>query len=188
MESWLPAVAGAIGAIAAAFVAAVFAKRARESETSAQRFADLEKRLATSKAEIYEPLIEMLRNLFDSTVTKKEQMPETELLETISRFTAWVQIYGSDEVVREMRKFMQVAFHEPPAFVSLRYYAQLVLAIRRDLGDPRTEVNLTDLLAMRITDIYEGEEQLARALSLPEGEFLELHNWTPPWHGMPPQS
>jgi len=50
----------------AAVVAGWFAFRARTSEAAAARTLELERRLATVKAGVYEPLIEGLRAVFDS--------------------------------------------------------------------------------------------------------------------------
>ena len=183
MNDWLPVMASivaAVGSVAAAVVAARSAGRTRDAQLQAEHALELEKRLAASKAEVYEPMVELFRGMLDAAKNPKQQTNERKLIETLSKFTAWTQVYGSDDVLREFHKLMQAAFHDAPAEVFMRLYAQFVLAVRRDLGDPRTEVTLTELLGMRISDVY---EKMASMLDLDERAFFAQQSWTPPWPG-----
>ncbi len=62
---------------------------------------------------------------------------EAEMIERLSEFASWISIFGSDDAVKSFHNFMQGAFHAAPAPITLRLYADFVLAARRDMGDPR---------------------------------------------------
>lgn len=172
------AVISAIGAVAAALVAGRFAQRSAGMQAQAIRVAELEKRLASQKAEVYKPMIELLQSMWDSVKTNRKN-DETKMLKTLSTFTSWAQVYASDEVVIAFHKMMQAAYSEPPADVMMRFIAQLSLALRRDLGAADTGVDLVDLLGMRISDIYGGDMQAK--FELDEEAFLANVAWNPPW-------
>lgn len=180
MAPWIPVVVSivaAVGSMGAAFIAGQSAAKTRQAQTQAERVLELEKRLAASKAEMYEPMVELFRTLFDSVKTSRHLDPK-KMTDTFSKFGNWIQIYGSDEAVGEFRKLMQSAYHRAPPEVLMRMYAQFVLAIRKDLGDPRTQVSLSDLLAIRINDVY---TTFGGDLDVEEGAFLKARGWTPPW-------
>lgn len=171
-----------LGAIGAAVAAGIFSARARRAQSSAERTLDLEKRLASSKQEVYKPMVNLFRRILDSSgAGKNSPAADKATLETLSQFIAWVQIYGSDDAVRAVHRFMQASYSEPPATVMLRQYGEFLLAIRRDISHPDTDVTTVDLLGMRITDIY---DELAHDLTLDEEVFYQKHAWSPPW-GIP---
>jgi hypothetical protein len=171
-------VISAAGAVVAALVAGHYAGKSKQAELSAARVLELEKRLAGMKEEVYRPMVELLRSMWDSAKSGK-QPNQAKMLETLSRFTAWAQMYGSDDVVIAHHKMMQAAFTEPPSEVMMRYIAEMTLALRKDLGDPETRVDAIDLLGMRIKDIYEGD--MVGKYALGENEFSAAEGWTPPW-------
>lgn len=185
MAEWVPFFASLVAAassFAAAIVAARSASRTRDAQIQAERTFELEKRLAASRAEVYQPMVELLRTVFDSIGSGADVEP-SQTREIVSKFTAWLQVYGSDNAVRSFHKFMQASYHNAPPAVLLRLYSEVVMAIRRDLGEPNTEVTLVDLLGMRITDIY---ETFAPGLQLDEQEFFGQNEWHPPWRRLSP--
>lgn len=178
MGSIWVSIVSALGAIAAAGVAAWYASKARTAELQAHRIRELEKRLAGSREEVYKPMVDLLRQIFDSGQGGKGP-DDRKTLKTLSEFATWVQIYGSDRVVRAFHKFMQAAYTEPPAMILLRYMNEFILAVRRDIGDPDTTVDLLDLAGIRTTDIYADENR--RVMELPERDLWLEHSWDPPW-------
>jgi hypothetical protein len=97
----------------------------------------------------------------------------------MSKFNAWVSIYGSDDAVRAVHRFMQAAYSNPPSEVMMRFFVELQLAMRRDLGDPESTLDVMDLLGIRIKDVYEGE--MASLMVAPLPAFYERVGWDPPW-------
>jgi len=167
-----------MSAILAAMVAAFFAWRSRLAQTATERAIEREKRLATLKEDAYRPIIELFRTILDASKTKKE--PDLKKMQSsLSEFATWAQVYGSDDVVRSFHRYMNATSSEPPATVVMYYYGQLLLAIRRDIGDPDTNLGVGELVGIRMNDFYETD--LPRLMGLNEHEFLASVDWTPPW-------
>jgi hypothetical protein len=183
VTEWLGAVvalAGALGAMGAAWIAARSANRSKAAELQAQRILESEKRLSASRQEVYQPMLEFLRSVLDSATSEKETaLDMAQARETLSRFWMWVQVYGSDDMVRAAHKFAQALYTSPPPPIMVRYLNEFVLAVRKDLGEPETRIGLIELAGLRITDIYEPEYQ--EALTMPEEELWGRENWTAPW-------
>jgi hypothetical protein len=172
---WLPT----LTAIVAALVAGGFAYRANQATIASQRIVELEKRLATSRLETYKPLMEAIAAYFAKGEPSNQEVKRRNdrLLAALSDAALWVPIYGSDETVRVFHRMMQVAFSGAPANIMLRTYGQFMLAIRRDLGDTSTSVDIVDLLGIRINDIY----TLGRNLQLSDEAYYRQEGWVPPW-------
>lgn len=180
IQLWLSVLIAAVpatGAVVAAVIAGVYASRARSSQEAAESDRQLRQQLFVAKAEVYEPMVELLRTMLDTTKTNKP-IADRKLQETLSKFTAWISVYGSDEAVQTFHKFMQAAYHDATEQVLMYYYGGFLLAIRKDLGHPETKIGIPDLLGMRITDVWEA---MAEKVQLPEAQFLAQEGWDPPW-------
>lgn len=169
----------ATASIGAAVVAAVFARRARATEAEAARLRSLEERLASAKADVYRPMIDMLRR--STQPLPQEKRPNSkEILTKTAEFANWVSIYGSDEAVRAFHRLMQAFYTSAPGLVSVRLHSEFVLAARRDLGYPDTDLSALDVLGLRVNDVYKAQSSYdIGALS-----FLDLcrkYDWEPPW-------
>ncbi|MGH2710274.1 MAG: hypothetical protein ACRDH9_03605, partial [Actinomycetota bacterium] len=93
---WTPffvALIPALGSFVAAIVAARAAGAARAAEARERRVLELERRLALHKEEIYKPMIEFFRRLFDSAI-RGEELSQSEAMDALSRFGTWIQVYG----------------------------------------------------------------------------------------------
>jgi hypothetical protein len=182
VESWIViivALVAAAGSVAAALVAARSASAAKHAELQAARIRELENRLATAKSEVYEPMIELLRTIFDATTMGRSQPSQTKMVEAVSKFGTWIQIYGSDEAVRAFHRFMQAAYTNPPPEIIMRFYAELILETRRDLGYGETSLDLIDILGIRFKDVYAGKWP-----TIMSGDRTALYaqaEWAPPW-------
>lgn len=173
---WIPAIA----AFLAALVAGAFANRANRATIANQRIIELERRLATSRLDTYKPLMEAIAAYFAKDATPQEEKRRNErLLSALKDAALWVPVYGSDETVKVFHRMMQVAFSGAPAPIMLRTYGQFMLAIRRDLGEPNTSVDIVDLLGIRINDIHTGG--MGAELRLTDDAYYRKHEWTPPW-------
>lgn len=180
-DIWVPiliALVAAAGSVVAVVVASRSSAAVKDAELKSARIQDLENRLSASKAEVYEPMVETLRAVLDSAGTE-EELSEEETLDTLRRFSAWVQIYGNDEAVRAFHRFMQAAYSEPPPVVVMRFYVETILAIRRDIGYPESTLDAMDILGIRIKDAYSGEWAAQMIAPLPE--FYRMAGWVPPW-------
>lgn len=97
----------------------------------------------------------------------------------------WAQVYAADDVVIAADHWMKAATaaagdprHPASGTTSMYYIGRFLLALRKDLGQADTELTIRDLLALRITDIYESP--ISEHLRMLEDEFLEAVSWTPP--------
>ena len=173
------AIIAAVSAIVSAGIAAYAAVRTNQASIANQRVIELEKRLATSRLDVYKPMLEALAAVLDpQKKNESEQQRNKRVIPVVTSFATWIQIYGSDDSVRVFHRFMQAAYHNAPAEVFMRLYAQMVLAARRDLGDANTTVDEVDLLGIRIKDIYASS---ATDYRLPDSEYYQKVGWAPPW-------
>jgi hypothetical protein len=173
----------AVAALVAAIVAARAAKSSKASEHQAQRMRDLENRISERKYNTYKPVIDTLRDLFDKDKSARlstDPRASKEFQDKIADFAIWVAIYGSDESVSAFHNLMQASYHAAPPHVLVRFYADFVLAARRDIGYPDTDVTAADVLGTRITDLYQNADFLAIATQ-PIEETCRRVGWTPPW-------
>jgi hypothetical protein len=183
---WVPVIVAGVsaaGALGAAVVAGVAASRTKAAELGATKAVELEKRLSSSRTEVFEPLVEAVGRLWDHIATGKPMDPPT--FEQIAgapirRFTHWVQIYGSDDAVRASLRFMQGTYGGAPPLVLVRLLGDLIVAARRELGYADTEIRAVEVLAMRITDAYTSPEYYAD-LTDPLETVCARHGWRPPW-------
>jgi hypothetical protein len=162
----------ALAAIIAAVVAGVFAWKTRRADADAQRTRDLESRIAEKKYAVYEPMINLIRDILARRATD-----QNELTNTLENFSTWIGIYGSDEAVQVFHNFMQAAYSNAPAPIQLRLYGDFLLAARKDIGNPETSVQREHLLGMRITDIYTNHDVIDQSFE----EIAERLNWQAPW-------
>ena len=163
----------------AAAIAAFAAVRTNNATIASQRVIELEKRLATSRLDVFKPMLDGMAQMLEPSASPQVQAErQAAMLPALKSFATWVQIYGSDESVRVFHHFMHAAYHTAPPEVFIRLYGQFVLAARRDLGDSSTDVDLVDLLGIRLKDIYVG---YADRLRLSDVDFYREVGWAPPW-------
>lgn len=153
---------------------------AQRAEAEREKLRLLEQRIADSKRETYTPILNLLRDLL--TVGSEVEERSAELRDTLSNFAQWIAVVGSDDAVKTFSNFMQSTFANAPAPILMRLYAEFQLAARRDLGDRETTVEPVTLLAMRINDLYTGDDPgFFLAMTLPFDELCRRAGWRPPW-------
>jgi hypothetical protein len=143
---------------------------------------ELERQSATTKAEVFQPLAEGIGLMWERT-SQGEASPEwfeTEVMPRFAKFTTWAPIYGADGTVWAYHRYMQAIYADAPVNITMRHLADLVLALRRELGHPDTKISPLDLMGFRITDIYEDGVGVEWA-RLPLSDLYKAEGWTPPW-------
>lgn len=179
--TWLPILVAGIPAAAsiiAAIFAGAYAKKARMAEADAAHMRELEARIASTKYDVYKPMIEMLRDALDPQ--SLESVSEDDMRVKTADFSTWISIFGSDEAVRSFHRFMQGAYSNAPGLVAIRLYAEFVLAARKDMGYSDTSISSLDVLGIRIKDIYNNRNNYDPA-TLPFERLCRKYNWSPPW-------
>jgi hypothetical protein len=186
VTDWQPFLIPAISAVAsivAALFAGVVALRIKGHEIDAQRIRDLESRLSTKKLEMYRPAVDLLTKLSLPGFGKDLEDDADKLAvasQGILDFTTWVCIYGSADAVIAYRNFRQAALNNVPQTIRLRLYAELIVAIREDIGGQTDRVTPTDILALTQNDLYTTGEMLA-VLEDRFEDACKKKGWTPPW-------
>jgi hypothetical protein len=175
----LAAVIATLGTVVAAIVAARSAKADKRSELQTRKIAELENRISDRKYEIYKPMIEMLGEVLRAN-RETQPLDSDEIQKLIHEFSVWVSIYGSDDAVTAFHRFQQAAFNDVPSIVSIRLYAELVLAARRDIARSDTQIRPLEIIGMRVTDIY-TDEAYYLAMTEPFDKLCERYNWIAPW-------
>ncbi|MGH3719174.1 MAG: hypothetical protein ACRDRI_10120 [Pseudonocardiaceae bacterium] len=170
----------ALASVGAAVAAGVFARRTRRDDAAVQRARDLESRISDRKYQVYEPMINYLRDL----TQKREAAEQVEAVsgqaqaaERFRDFSTWIGIYGSDGAVQTFHNFMQAAYRNPLSGVLMRLYGDFMVEARKDMGYPDTTVRREHLLGMKITDIYEIPDVTDPSFA----EICERLDWKPPW-------
>ena len=64
-----------------------------------------------------------------------------------------LNLIGSDDVVRAMNAFMQHIYNYTDAYAIITKLGELLLAIRKDLGNKKTKLEPIDMFRTQITDI-----------------------------------
>jgi hypothetical protein len=181
MSGWIiPAIASgiaALGAIIAAGIAAHSAINTKRHETNAARLIELERRMVASRVSSYESFFDAVDKVW--TAARQGTAVPEDVSSALLGFMHWVQLYGSDRSVTLAHRYMQATFSDAPFGILIRLLGELFLEARRELGHPKTDVTVIDLLGVRINDVY-AQAQLD-ALSLPLREVYARHHWTPPW-------
>lgn len=129
-------------------------------------------------------MINLIQKVLDS-LKGGPPVSDREMQRTVSDFMTWAQVFGADDVVKAADHFMKASTaaggetpHPAAGTISMYYVGQFLLALRKDLGQADTELTVRDLLALRITDIYESS--MSEHLTKPEDAFLEAVGWTHP--------
>lgn len=177
---WLQVTAVAVPAlvsIASAIWASRSANRARRAERDAVRLLALEERTASKKYELYEPFV---AHLGDLLTPARKKAAETRSEEVMANFQTSVMMWGSDEAVSAFSRFRRASAANPPAHITMRLVADLLIAIRRDIAVPDSRTTGIEILGSRINDLTK-ESAIARALQAPFNEVCQEHGWEPPF-------
>lgn len=175
---WLQVAALAIPALVSIF-SAVWATRsarkAQAAEHEAARLRALEERVAERKYELYQPF---LKSLGDTLTPSRKKVAVKGQEDAMADFQAFVTVWGSDEVAEKFYRFRVASAANPPPLVIMRLMSDFLLAVRRDIAWPSTELDGMHMIAMRINDI-DKQPDMRRALTMPLDELFAWQKWTP---------
>lgn len=119
----------------------------------------IEEKLRAERIKIYIDILEPIIRLFSEI--KKPGGPETAIKQLTSyeyRKTAFeLSLFGSDEVVKAYSALMQQAFkYDTPKqnpYEMIRLWGELLMSIRKSLGNKNTQLTADDMLKGMISDI-----------------------------------
>ncbi|REC97277.1 hypothetical protein DEU35_3042 [Microbacterium sp. AG157] len=133
--------------------------------------------MAERKYELYQPFLQTLGDM----LTPFRNDAATERLEDVmADFSSFVAIWGSDEAVETFYRFRVASASSPPTLITMRLMADFLIAVRRDIAWPATEITGLHVIGMRINDLPEHPE-MKRALEQPLAELCRAEGWTPPF-------
>jgi hypothetical protein len=179
------AVIAAIASVVAAVIAARAAGSSKRLEIQAQRIRDLESRISERKYKVYEPFLELIGNHFDMTEKGRAAVADPKAnIEGFVEFAKQITTYGSDEAVEAYHRFNQATGNNPPVPIMLRLMGDFLLAARKDLSYPDTDLSAATLIAttFRVNYFYKQGSEFGKIMSLPLSEACKLANWLEPWH------
>jgi len=167
----IPAILSLLGA----GFAGRFAFRAKQAELEAARLRDLEQRVAEKKAELYDPVITLLGDLL---TPERSDKAKKRMGDVMADFQPLVTLWGSDEVNEAFFRFRASASADPPPKVTMRLVADFLLAVRRDVAWPDSEIDGLHTVGSRINDLHKDIETVM-ALTKPLDEVFEMTGWHP---------
>lgn len=135
--------------IAAAILGWIVRSRLERSRREAEA-------LRSQRTEIYLKLLKPYITIFES-IKLTEKARDKALKDALGR--EWrealfhVNIAGSDKVVKALNRMMQKLYNENPGTDTMEDLGHLLIAIRKDLGNRRTQLTPIDMLASQITDV-----------------------------------
>lgn len=171
----------ALIAVFSAWWAARSARRAQRAEHDAQRARSLEERTAQKKYDLYEPF---LTTLSDLLTPARKAAAEARMMDTMADFQAYVSVWGSDEVMEAFTRYRMASSAEPTSAIIMRLMADLLVAIRKDIAWPDTEVTGAQIIGSRMTDIGDHPE-IKRAFEIPLDVLIAEERWAAPFEVSP---
>ena len=178
------ALIAAVASIVAAVVAARSASSSKRLEVQAQRIRDLESRISERKYQMYEPFLEMVNNFFDKSAEGRAAIADP--IKNVSGFVEFakkITTYGSDQAVEAYHKWNLATVNHAPIPILTRLMADFLVAVRKDLSYPDTDVSATTIIAttFRVGDFYQQGDSFRKIMTLPLREPCALAGWAPPW-------
>lgn len=172
MSTITVAVIAAVASVAAAVVAGVFALATRRFEANLQRSDQAHARISEQKRSMYAPVVDMLERMFTTS-----DLPTQDELRHKRHFDTWVNVYGSDGAVGAYSRLMQALPRSPPGDIQFRLYADFLLEVRKDIGDPNSTVDRMQILGPRLANLSDRA-----SLTDPNLDAVcKRLGWAPPW-------
>lgn len=120
----------------------------------------IQNQLSDKKYQVYIKIINLFFGLFEDTVLKKNETQiniDAKMLEIIKELT----IYGSDGALKQFSYWKRTSGsgNKTPA-QGLKDFVDILVALRKDMGHPKTKVNYDDVLGMMIVDFESTKKGL----------------------------
>ena len=116
-----------------------------------ERRAAIERQLSKDKYNTYIELINIFFDVFKG-VKRDDQPNGEELMERMIDANKELVIYGSDDVVKTYFEWLSTARN---GTMDMELFGEVIIAIRRDMGNPDTSVTSHNFLRMILTDFDE---------------------------------
>jgi hypothetical protein len=121
------------------------------TQENRKRAQELEAKLVTDKAVLYKVYLDVLRDLFGKVGGKADERTLAPILNKLNTFVFGSLLIASDEVVIAHDRFMRASSVAPE--MVLPAVADVILAMRKDVGEAATDLRPIDVLATFVRDI-----------------------------------
>lgn len=128
-----------------------------------ERRYDAEQRISESKIKTYTKLVPLLFNVLQQTGSLGRKGSEKHLIKGMRDAQRELFMFGSDKVLEKFSALLQQAYGDPegkqPSSLILGHYAELLVALRQDIGNSKSQFSSSDLMRMLITDYDDARKK-----------------------------
>ena len=139
-----------------AFATSYFTSRFYVHQATTDLQKDFERRFNDHRWSAYTEFSNIVMEFMQSTNNGSHQKQQSKFVRDLQRFIGRLWLAGSDEVVRAVLKWRRIPTDRPKSGAGteiLVALAEILIAMRRDLGYVETAVSAKDILGTFITDI-----------------------------------
>ena len=119
----------------------------------------VERQLSDKKYETYVALMGVFFGMLTRTLSGRSTEPGTEVVAKMIDIHKDLMIYGADEVLTTYESWMTETRRSQTPQKALRGFGEVVVAIRRDMGQRETKVTSDHVLRLLITDYDDAVEK-----------------------------
>jgi hypothetical protein len=119
-----------------------------------ERRTSVENQLSEHKYRVYIELLNIFFESFKATRSERPAQPDSELVDRMMDVNKELMIYGSDDVALTYQKWLEASRKELAAGrnAPVRGFGEVVIAIRRDMGNRKTRMTPDNVLRQLVTD------------------------------------
>ena len=116
----------------------------------------VERQLSEKKYTAYTKLLDIYFETMKATMMgkKSDKLIEKKSIGQMTDASKDIILYGSDDVVKTYLEWLDLARKEKPI---LRQFGQIVVSIRRDMGNQKTKITSDDVLGCFIKDYEDAK-------------------------------
>jgi hypothetical protein len=147
-------VTGVVLAIATALATAYFTSRFYVHQATTDLRSEYQRRFNEKRWEVYMGFADTVRDLLMSAKRGRVDKDQPKFIERLYDFIGGLWLIGSDDVVRSVLAWRRIAQDEQKAgsTEALLSLVEIMVAMRKDLGDTTTEIQGRDILATFVNE------------------------------------
>jgi hypothetical protein len=149
MDAILTIVGGLLVALATAF----FTSRFYVHQATTDLRNEYQRRFNEKKWNAYTAFASTVKDVLVSTKAGRGQRDQSKQAGQLMDFMSELWLVGSDDVIYAVLAWRQSTDRDPTGKLSLEKLAEMLIAMRKDLGDTSTKIVPRDLLGTFINDI-----------------------------------
>lgn len=118
-----------------------------------QKRTNIEKNLSEKKYEVY---MELITLFFEAILNVKKGIENsTDQIDRMTNLNKEIIIYGSDEVIKILYLWTKKAREKSN---NLKYFGDILIAIRKDMGYPKTKISGDDFLKQLLIEYEQAKK------------------------------